>query len=164
MCTQSKCSCVAFKEGCPGPDNWAACQACSSVRKQPHPHAASMKLYAEDAAETDKPWERWETTCRVGSKWYALECHPDWTPGQTYRRKRKMRAINGFYIPAPETRAPEHGTKIFVPYITSSLWYFDSKWNNDKLYPELLRRGLIFLNEADAIANAKAMCGIDPNL
>jgi hypothetical protein len=26
----------------------------------PHKHAKLMALYAEDAAETDKPWERWE--------------------------------------------------------------------------------------------------------
>jgi hypothetical protein len=26
----------------------------------PHKHAELMALYAEDAAETDKPWERWE--------------------------------------------------------------------------------------------------------
>lgn len=29
----------------------------------PHPHAKSMMLYAQDAAETDKPWLRWECTC-----------------------------------------------------------------------------------------------------
>ena len=140
MCTQSKCEC--------------------SVK--PHVHAASMKLYAEDAAETDKPWERWEFA-HAWSYWERMYAHPKWDGRTHYRRRRKMRIVNGFSVPAPKTKAPEHGTKIFAPYITFGMWYFDSKWNNDKLYPELLRRGLIFLNKEDAIANAKAMCGIDPS-
>ena len=75
MCNQSKRSCVAFKEGCQGPASWPACQACSSVKDEPHPHAASMKLYAEDAAETDKPWERWEAGTQVGP-WLKLSRNP----------------------------------------------------------------------------------------
>lgn len=36
-----------------------------------HPHAELMKQYAEDAMETDKPWERWEYSCD-GSPWGNL--------------------------------------------------------------------------------------------
>ena len=44
---------------------------------QPHPHAASMLLYAQDAAETDKPWECWEFK---GSDPGFTNClkHPEW--------------------------------------------------------------------------------------
>ena len=28
-----------------------------------HKHAENMALYAQDALETDKPWERWEVFC-----------------------------------------------------------------------------------------------------
>lgn len=35
------------------------------MTKTPHTHAHNMLLYAQDAAETDRPWERWEMRC-----WY----------------------------------------------------------------------------------------------
>ena len=167
MCTQSKRSCVAFKEGCQGPDSWPACQACSSVNNKPHPHAASMKLYAEDAAETDKPWERWEFRYAKDETgyWRGLASgHPRWIEILLYRRKRKMRTVKGFYVPAPETEAPGIGTTIFIADPTQEEWHSYTSFCT-ALYDRLcLARGLIFLNEADAIANAKAMCGIDPNL
>ena len=53
---------------------------------KPHIHAASMAEYAKDAAETDKPWERWETL--FGHKWYSLLRSPDWDINQQYRRKQ----------------------------------------------------------------------------
>lgn len=62
-----------------------------------HPHAENMRLYAEDATETDRPWERWECrkrgeVHRQGGRWvHAWEhCQPDmrsWRPDYEYRRK-----------------------------------------------------------------------------
>lgn len=52
-----------------------------------HIHAELMKQYAEDAAETDKPWERWEfnpDAKDVG--WIALSAHPSWNEESSYRR------------------------------------------------------------------------------
>lgn len=53
----------------------------------PHPHAKAMMEYAEDAAETDKPWERWELT--GGSVFVACNVHPNWDVAYRYRRKPK---------------------------------------------------------------------------
>jgi hypothetical protein len=53
-----------------------------------HPHADNMLLYAKDAAETDKPWVRWE--CRegvAGASWFDLRNHPSWQASCVYRRK-----------------------------------------------------------------------------
>lgn len=70
-------------------------QEASPMSTKAHPHAESMKLYAEDAAETDKPWERWEFR-RPGSKrgncWVSFtglgdQPHPSWSDGCEYRRK-----------------------------------------------------------------------------
>lgn len=52
----------------------------------PHIHAESMRLYAEDAAEIDEPWQRWEF-CMPGKMWENLYGHPQWTPSFLYRRK-----------------------------------------------------------------------------
>jgi hypothetical protein len=56
-----------------------------------HPHAENMRLYAEDAAETDKPWERWEGRTEDGP-WTPLGGHPMWDWGNVpaqFRRKPK---------------------------------------------------------------------------
>lgn len=52
----------------------------------PHIHAENMRLYAEDAAETDKPWKRWETLCTDGT-WAAKKSQPQWRAENSYRRK-----------------------------------------------------------------------------
>lgn len=52
-----------------------------------HVHAEAMALYAQDAAETDKPWERWERNLKDLDIWYGLSTHPTWLRTCTYRRK-----------------------------------------------------------------------------
>ena len=150
MCNQSKCKCKAE----PG---------LLEKKSEPHVHTASMKLYAEDAAETDKPWERWEVRVIGHTHWDQCVASPQWDPHTSYRRKRKMRAINGFYVPAPETEDPGVGTSVFIPDPTQEVWHTYSPWYGASYDRRVLARGLIFLNKDEAIANAKAMCGIDPS-
>ena len=52
-----------------------------------HPHAELMALYAKDAAETDKPWERWECYDPFAKKWIPLTGPTAWMEGVKYRRK-----------------------------------------------------------------------------
>lgn len=52
-----------------------------------HPHAELMALYAKDAAETDKPWERWEWFDPFLNQWSSLNSFPSWMPTLKYRRK-----------------------------------------------------------------------------
>ena len=72
----------------------------------PHPHAASMLLYAQDAAKTDKPWERWEFT---GSDDGFNGClkHPEWREDFKYRRKPKTITVNGIRVPEPAREVPK---------------------------------------------------------
>lgn len=152
MCTQSNCECKAE----PG---------LLEKKSEPHVHAASMKLYAEDAAETDKPWERWEFRYAEDETryWRGLaRGHPMWLGTRLYRRKRKMRVVNGFSVPAPETEAPGIGTTIFIADPTQAEWHSYTSFCTASYDKFCLARGLIFLNEANAIATAKAMCGINP--
>ena len=51
-----------------------------------HKHAALMMQYAQDALETDKPWERWEFTAS-GNEFESLSNHPYWYEDYEYRRK-----------------------------------------------------------------------------
>lgn len=64
--------------------------AMADLRPAPrqHPHAALMAEYAKDAAETDRPWERWEFE-RFEGKWSGLNQHPRWFREVKYRRKEQ---------------------------------------------------------------------------
>ncbi len=55
-----------------------------------HIHAENMKLYAEDAMETDKPWERWEVSSN-SCTWFPMNCGINWNTACDYRRKHKHR-------------------------------------------------------------------------
>lgn len=81
-----------------------------------HVHAALMLQYAQDAAETDRPWERWETSeskTKIGDEWVDdwedLTENPDWNPAVGYRRKSKVHRISGIEIPAPLQKEPDMG-------------------------------------------------------
>lgn len=52
-----------------------------------HPHAELMALYAKDAAETDKPWERWQIWSLSRHIWNNCTCEVQWSPRCIYRRK-----------------------------------------------------------------------------
>ena len=52
-----------------------------------HIHAALMAEYAKDAAETDKPWERWERKSIGQIVWESMYGQPTWSEKSEYRRK-----------------------------------------------------------------------------
>ena len=93
-----------------------------------HIHAAVMAEYAKDAAETDKPWERWESS-RKGEKFETLDQNPSWSVRFEYRRKPKVILINGHEVPEP-CRTPLKDGEVYwtislVGGSTSSLWQGD---------------------------------------
>ena len=51
-----------------------------------HPHADKMAEYARDAAETDRPWERWQFYDEELG-WLSCKGHPPWKTTTRYRRK-----------------------------------------------------------------------------
>ena len=94
-----------------------------------HKHAALMLQYAQDAAETNTPWERWEysdtaTLNQHGEKirddWFDCRDNPDWRPNAKYRRKPKTIkvTVNGkeMEFPEPIRDTPTEGE--FVYYVT----------------------------------------------
>lgn len=75
----------------------------------------------------------------------------------------RTRTINGFEVPAPETERLEFGTHYYLASPVHREFYRGEIWNAKAMDGYWLERGLVFLNEEDAIANAKAMLGINPN-
>ena len=93
-----------------------------------HIHAAAMAEYAKDAAETNKPWERWEFS-KTGRDYDSLHEHPSWNPDIKYRRKPKVILINGYEVPEP-CRTPLKDGEVYwtislVGGSTSSIWRGD---------------------------------------
>ena len=79
-----------------------------------HKHAALMAEYAKDAAETDKPWERWQSQKDYGPGcWSDCDRHPKWYPDSDYRRKPRTLTIAGAEIEAPLVNA-EHGSYAYA--------------------------------------------------
>lgn len=79
-----------------------------------HPHAELMAQYAEDAAETKTPWERWEFFIAVdeyGDGGWAICNKPiTWEPQKQYRRKPDNIKVGKHEFPRPLTAAPAGGT------------------------------------------------------
>lgn len=100
------------------------------------------------------------------------QTYQTWTPEGNYDTRRheydiismypKTRIINGFEVPAPETEEPKNGDWVFTSDIYSEEFYDEDSWRGRSYELRWLKRGLIFLNAEDAIANTKAMLGIDP--
>ena len=92
-----------------------------------HIHAAAMAEYAKDAAETDKPWERWEVSFSGG--FIGVTGHPNWSVNHEYRRKPKTILINGHEVPEPCRTPLKDGEVYWIISIvggsTSSLWQSD---------------------------------------
>ena len=74
----------------------------------------------------------------------------------------EIRDINGFEVPLPEKEAPSYETEYYVPFPTSLYFYDERHWYDDTFDERVLERGLVFLNQEDAIATAEAMLGIYP--
>ena len=122
-----------------------------------HKHAALMLQYAQDWAETDAPWKRWQVTSHR-NEWVALFGHPYWREENEYRRKPRTLTYT-ITIPEPLREAPEVGEVYYIaaPMVDSLC---RERWSGSELEMRWLKRGLCFANKEDAIAAAKAMLPI----
>lgn len=121
-----------------------------------HPHAALMADYAQDAAETDTPWERWEIV-NPNERWENLTHHPQWAYDKQYRRKPKTIRIGNIDVPAPLTVAPEDGEYVFVVTIFSESLYDTYAWDGGKWDYLWLSRGLVHSTKEAALTHARAL-------
>ena len=133
-----------------------------------HVHAALMLQYAQDAMETDRPWERWEYKVHGSNcEWLSvLNTHPDWNLNYAYRRKPQTIkvTVNGKKIgfPKPEKIAPPDGTRYWMP-TQRSAFGFDIQnyiWEGDDGDFGFLNHGLIHLSPEAAQAHADVLNAI----
>jgi len=123
-----------------------------------HKHAQLMLAYAQDAAETDKPWERWEATWGHKATWNQLGSSPEWRPEVDYRRKPKTIRIGAFDVPEPLREAPKYNTRVFGVMIDRSCGeVYEFPWNDGDVQGCWLARGLVHSTEEAAELHAKAL-------
>lgn len=124
---------------------------------KPHPHAESMLLYAQDAMETDKPWERWEVKHADRESWLNVGGHPAWKPDYDYRRKPQTILVNGIEVPEPVREELEDWQRHWIVDITQDDLVQLQQWTNGHLDARFLKRGLIHLTEENARKHAEAL-------
>lgn len=123
-----------------------------------HVHAQSMLLYAQDAMETDQPWERWQVDTFKEGIWLNLDRGPHWDGQHNYRRRPKIIMINGHKVDEPLPQVPL-GVVIYYPDIGSVAQYraIKAAYHGDNYVNMLLRHGLLHTTREAAISHAKAL-------
>lgn len=126
--------------------------------KIPHPHAESMKLYAQDAAQTSTPWKRWQYKDVLSRlAWSDLSGHPQWNVAVEYRRKpSKMRYYRPHSFPRPEVEAPPIGTIYYIPLPLYDEVFHDT-WDGYAADRRRLSAGVVHLTEKAAKEHLNAM-------
>ena len=119
-----------------------------------HIHADAMAEYAKDAAETDKPWERWEF-CHMRGEYQSLHSHPEWVEDNEYRRKPKVILINGHEVPEPCRTPLQGGTNYWIPGILISATQF--RWQDDDIDTSYLENGFVHLTKEAAEKHFEAI-------
>lgn len=122
-----------------------------------HIHAENMKLYAEDAAETDYPWMRWQYSANRGKEWEALSEHPRWSEHYEYRRKPRAIKIGNVEVPEPMRSLPKYKTRVYFPMLDCLDTVGERLWEDDPLDRRLLCRGMLHLTENAARLHANAL-------
>lgn len=131
-----------------------------------HIHAEHMLQYAQDAAETDKPWERWQVR-----QWYketiAVVVYGDWrdcAPSDMtfpddceYRRKPRTININGHEVPEPVRCPLNIGTEYWTPHISTGAHTNSATWTEHEFDYARLRNGVIHQTCGAAELHARAL-------
>lgn len=128
-----------------------------------HMHAASMALYAADAAEYVEPWLKWEFRQFGKVAWIECSRHPDWDKRTSFQRKT-VTIAKCVKIPEPLRVAPEMGDKVHtadpIAHDTANMRYVSFTWSGSAWDKELLTRGLLHLTLEAARAHADALISI----
>lgn len=122
-----------------------------------HIHAELMMQYAEDARETDKPWERWQYLPCGQTAWEQCSIGPVWCSAWQYRRKPRTITINGREVPEPLRKVPLYGDTYHV--VTFASWGapYCFVWGDDERQSKWFALGLCHSTKEAAIAHAEAL-------
>ncbi len=130
-----------------------------------HVHAALMLQYAQDAMETDKPWERWEVriaaNVQPNAVFERLSTHPEWYTSNEYRRKPQVIRVGRHEFPKPITFAPKIDTIYWVIRLHPEGFAPDDLiWSGDETDFDLLENRMIHLSREAAQAHADVLNAI----
>lgn len=126
-----------------------------------HKHAKQMMEYAQDAMETDRPWERWEMRYKE-SAWHQCQQYLCFDTSMDYRRKPRTILVNGYEVPEPVREAPKIGHGYYFASVNMRDFFGHLLWGEDNIDRFNLERGLVHHSREAAQAHGRAMCGIDP--
>ena len=125
-----------------------------------HKHAALMLQYAQDAAETDKPWERWEFKTD-GDTWVELIKNPSWFEDRKYRRKPQVIRVGRHEFPKPIAFTPPKDTIYWITRLRPEGYTAsDLIWGDDKVDFDLLKSCVVHLSREAAQAHADVLNAI----
>lgn len=122
-----------------------------------HKHAHLMALYAQDAMETDRPWEMWEARRDGFSQWVQHQGNPLWHEDCEYRRKPRTININGFEVPEPVRSVIGFGDEYWIPDVSFSDLVLEHCWRCGHQDYMWLKRGLVHLTREAAESHARAL-------
>ena len=122
-----------------------------------HKHAAAMLLYAQDAAETDTPWERWERRQEGLEDFHPLRSNPHFDENVEYRRKPRTIRIGERDVPEPMRVAPQEGTMYWMPAFSGHLHASTTYWDGCEFDEDMLKHGFAHTTKEAAIAHAEAL-------
>ena len=115
-----------------------------------------MLQYAQDAMETDKPWERWEYFDT--QVWRPLRMvYPLWSANTQYRRKPMTININGHEVPEPYRGVMVEGQSYYRTTLTTLTQCWKEVWLNKEFDHHQMKYGLLHLTEDAAIKHAEAL-------
>ena len=122
-----------------------------------HKHAHLMAQYAQDALETETPWERWQIRPEGGTEgWHDCSGRLCFSERCEYRRKPRTLTYT-VTMPEPMREAPQLDTEYYLVSLFEPMYFEVAYWEDCHGERMLLKRGLCFKTEEDAIAAAKAM-------
>ena len=128
-----------------------------------HIHAENMALYAQDAMETPRPWERWQyqtESMQEGDVWNNCFPNLSFDGSYKYRRKPKMLSVtlaNGEVVswPEPHRTELEYGDLYFYVDVDGSVMV--EEWDCIAWDSDTLSNGWIHLTEDAAEKHATAL-------
>ena len=129
-----------------------------------HKHAELMMQYAQDAMETDKPWELWEMKYPTEKDWLTLDCNPLWPGALEYRRKPKMISVtlmSGEVVsfPEPHKFIPQYGQNYYL--VDSNGEIENNKYDGMQTEVLFIRFGLVHLTKEAAEQHSYALFKIN---
>lgn len=128
-----------------------------------HKHAenGNMRLYYEDALESETPWDRWEwkRSGKYSSQdWANLNESPRWASSHQYRRKPRMLSINDKEFPEPCRVEPERDVQYWWPSLVGTV---NSRiWTDGHVDNNILANGALHLTQEAAQQHLDAILAV----